>query len=310
MTTKYDKNLFLGFDIGGSSVKWGYGNCQQGLLCFESVSILEKNLSGLQAVFAQIINEVHARLGLSNIKAIGIGSPGTIEQKSGKIQGINPNLQFWTELSPAILIDKKLKLPVFYDNDANLMCLGEASLQDASLDVIGITIGSGIGSGYVQKGEIFHGAHGFGMEFGHTSVVPNGELCNCGRRGCLEAYSSVDGLKRLAHTVLNYQDSQSWNLNRLLQHAEKDERLRELIWQGERFLALSLVNLCILLDPDLILLGGGGTDGGLYQIDVLDAYLSQHLPSINRQRCSLQRAILGNKAGVLGAIILAESKMV
>jgi predicted NBD/HSP70 family sugar kinase len=305
-----DNDLYLGFDIGASSVKWGYGNCQRGLLCFESVIISDKSLSGLKSIFSTIINKVDNIIGINNIKGIGIGTPGTIERKSGKLLGVNPNLQFWTGLSPAVLVDPGLNIPVYYDNDANVMCLGEASLLDGDLDVVGITIGSGIGSGYVRRGKVFHGAHGFAMELGHITVVTEGEQCNCGRKGCLEAYASIEGIKSRAERHLTYRDALAWNLQDILQHARDDLRLQGFIQEGERLLGESLANLCIVLDPDVILLGGGGTEGGLYSVPRIDEILSENLPDINRGRTSLREATLGNQAGVLGAIVLAKRKIV
>ncbi len=305
-----DNNLYLGFDIGASSVKWGYGSCQQGLLCFESVTISDKTLAGLQNLFTQIINVVDSKIGVNNVKGIGIGTPGTIERKTGKLLGVNPNLQFWTGLSPAILVDPGLNIPVSYDNDANLMCLGEASLLADDLDVVGITIGSGIGSGYVRSKEVFHGSHGFAMELGHITVVEEGEPCNCGRKGCLEAYASIEGIKSRAKRHLNYDHALAWNLQGILLHAQADQRLQSYIQEGERLLGKSLANLCIVLDPDVILLGGGGAEGGLYCPQRIDAILSENLPGINRSKTSLRSAALGNKAGVLGAIVLAERKIV
>ena len=305
-----DNNLYIGFDIGASSVKWGYGSCQQGLLCFESVIISDKTLAGLQNLFTSIINKVDSKIGLTSIKGIGIGTPGTIERKSGKLLGVNPNLQFWTGLSPAILIDEKLNLPVVYDNDANVMCLGEASLLEPDLDVVGITIGSGIGSGYVRSGKIFHGSHGFGMELGHITVVTDGEPCNCGRQGCLEAYASIEGIKSRAKRHLKYSDALAWNLRDILSNAEADQRLQGFIQDGERLLAKSLANLCVVLDPDVILLGGGGSEGGLYSLERIESIFSESLPGINRTNTLLRCASLGNKAGVLGAIVLAEREIV
>lgn len=305
-----DDNLYIGFDIGASSVKWGYGSCQQGLLCFESVIISDKTLVGLQNLFGDIINEVDSKIGLNSIKGIGIGTPGTIERRSGKLLGVNPNLQFWTDLSPAILIDEKLNLPVVYDNDANLMCLGEASLLEPGLDVVGITIGSGIGSGYVRGGKVFHGSHGFGMELGHITVVSDGEPCNCGRRGCLEAYASIEGIKSRAKRQLKYSDALAWNLQAIQDNAKADLRLQGFIREGERHLAQSLANLCVVLDPDVILLGGGGSEGGLYRLESVRSIFSESLPVVNRAHTLIRSASLGNKAGVLGAIVLAEREIV
>jgi len=306
-----DKNasLFLGFDIGGSSVKWGYGNCQQGVLHHESLAITHRELSCLKSVFSRIIQNVDNSIGLKSIRAIGIGSPGTIDLQSGKIHGTNPNLPFWTDIKPSILIPSNSKIPVFCDNDANLMCLGEVSLWEGISDMVGITVGSGIGCGYVRGGKVFRGAHGYAMELGHVTIVPDGELCSCQRRGCLEAYASVDGIKRRAATLGEYPNAMGWNLLDLLRHAGADARLQDMISEGERLLARALTDLTILLDPQLIALGGGGMEGRLYSVDNISALILAQLPIVNRPFLQVHCAKAGNKAGVLGAIALAETEL-
>ncbi len=301
--------LYLGFDIGGSSVKWGYGNCQQGVLRFESTAITSKDLPCLMSVFSQILFRVDSDIGLSSIRGIGIGTPGTIDRLSGKIHGTNPNLPFWTDLCPAMLIPSETAIPVVYDNDANLMALGEATLREGIGDLIGITVGSGIGSGFAWGGRLFHGAHGYGMEFGHVTVVRDGEVCNCGRPGCLEAYASVDGIKRRASRLKEYPEAGSWDLRDLLKLAQQDERLRELIQEGEHYLALALTDLTVLLDPQLIVLGGGGIDGKLYSPQKIEDLIRARLPRVNQPFIRVETAKAGNQAGVLGAIAYAASEL-
>lgn len=303
---KKTDNIYLGFDIGASSVKWGYGNCKLGLQRFESLAITIKELDFLKKIFAEVLQTVNEDIGLKTISGIGIGTPGTIELSSGKIRGINPNLPFWSDISPAELIPADTKIPVFYDNDANLMCLGESTLFKDGSHVLGITVGSGIGCGYVYDNLVFHGAHGFAMELGHTIVVPAGELCNCGRKGCLEAYASVDGIKRRAHQFSHYPDAKNWDLKKLLTCAQNDSRLIRLIQEGESLLVQALVNISALLDPQYIVLGGGGMDGGLYDAERINARVQKELPLANQGKTLVSKAQAGNKAGVLGALVLAE----
>lgn len=305
-----DSMLYLGFDIGASSVKWGYGNLEQGLLCHHSFAISTKSLSFLSSLFARAIDITKEQIGLKRIAGIGIGTPGTIEKSSGKIRGINPNLPFWSDISPQVLIPKTLDIPVFYDNDANLMCLGESTLWEAVEDIVGITVGSGIGCGYVSRGDVFHGAHGYAMELGHVNVVPEGEMCGCGRKGCLEAYSAVDAIKRRAKLYAGYSSALEWDLNALLCHAREDSRLQNMIDEGEYWLAQALANLSVVLDPQLILLGGGGMDGGMYNAQRINMMVQNMLPLANRNHTIIKQAKAGNRAGVLGAIKLAESKLI
>lgn len=301
--------LYLGFDIGASSVKWGYGNCKQGLLSFASVAILQRDLAGLTAIFHSVIDQMDKSVGLRDIHGIGIGTPGTIDLASGKIQGVNPNLPFWSDLSPAILIPTDINKPVFYDNDANLMCLGESTLWEAADHILGITVGSGIGSGFVSGKMVYRGAHGYALELGHITMVEGGMMCNCGRAGCLEAYSSVDGIKRRALSLGRYPDATGWNLQDILNNAQNDSDLQGFITEGERLLAMALQHATIILDPQLIILGGGGMDGGLYDAQIIDQLLQSALPRVNKGQTKVKKAKAGNRAGVLGALTLAERNL-
>jgi len=147
------------------------------------------------------------------------------------------------------------------------------------------------------------------MELGHVTIVPDGELCSCQRRGCLEAYASVDGIKRRAATLGEYPNAMGWNLLDLLRHAGADARLQDMISEGERLLARALTDLTILLDPQLIALGGGGMEGRLYSVDNISALILAQLPIVNRPFLQVHCAKAGNKAGVLGAIALAETEL-
>lgn len=303
-TDKY----FLGLDIGASSIKFGWGNCKQGVQGHGKRLISSKTLSSLKNTVTDILECVRKNPGLDKIHAIGIGTPGTIDRSSGLITGINPNLPFWVEHSPAELIPRDLNIPVYYDNDANLMCLAEAFLRGAKGRVAGITVGSGIGCGYVEDGRIYHGAHGFAMELGHISSVPKGARCNCGRQGCLEAYASVDGiLRRLEPLIPNASGVFAKSgISGLKQLAISDPQVAQLITDGQEALARGVSDLCILLDPDTVVIGGGAMDGRLYDWEALKNKILEYMPPLNSQNTSLELALEGNRAGVLGAVILAE----
>lgn len=295
---------YLGIDIGGSSIKYGVGSCEQGLLFFGSIPVCEKSLHGFRKLFTEIFNHLKRGSLLTDLHGIGIGSPGMIDHRLAKIVGTNPNLPFWTDIAPDALIPVEIKLPCVFDNDANLMALAEAQYFDASHNVIGLTIGSGIGSGFVCKRNIFHGSRGFAMELGHVTVVHNGELCNCGKRGCLEAYASLNGMRnRLCHLGL---EAQQWNLLDLLQRAESNPIVKQILEQGLEQLALALANLILILEPDHLVIGGGASELPEYPSEELKAMIAELLPQHFYANISVDKARLGNKAGVLGAIALAE----
>jgi len=295
---------YLGIDIGASSFKYGIGNSKHGLQHFASIRITEKSLEEFHRIIAQILAETTAW----DIAGIGIGSPGTIRSSDGKLVGNNPNLPGFIDLSPRALIPESLNFPVFVDNDGNLMALGETTMLEPSDSSVcmGITIGSGIGCGIVQNGEIFHGAHGFAAEAGHCIIVPDGELCSCGQKGCFEAYSSVDGIRRRLYR----QDSPHYDLflPDLIARRREVAEIDQVISEGEDILIRALANLITVLDPQAVILGGGAMDLGLYNIHRVQNQVSQYLPQAHRTKVNCVLARYGNKAGVMGAICMCERK--
>jgi len=313
-------SFYLGIDIGGSSIKFGYGKHKDGLLFFASEEMYhpaiiscelqnpellkEQQLAVFRMSFARILEKVEREIGVLNIAAIGIGTPGMVDHRKGLICGVNPNLQFWTGLSPASVLPEAISQPVFFDNDANLMTLAEASNYPDERYVLGITLGSGIGSGYVFNAKVYHGARGFAMEIGHVPLVPNGARCNCGKNGCLEAYASVNGLRnRIIEAGIS---SPLPDLRAILKLAKNSDEVMAIIRNGQQMLALALAQAVLLLEPDTIIIGGGGSEAGLYPIHELEKELYSHLPETHRPMLCLAR--LGNRAGVFGAILLAEQQ--
>ncbi|PKN73473.1 MAG: hypothetical protein CVU50_01785 [Candidatus Cloacimonetes bacterium HGW-Cloacimonetes-3] len=293
-------SAFLGMDIGGSSIKfgWCYPN---GLHYFASMAITIKTLEHFKQVVTRILEATDREIGLSNLRAIGIGSPGTIDRSTGKITGVNPNLPFWTDHCPAELIPAELNIPVFYDNDANLMAMAEAQHYKSN-NALGITIGSGIGGGLVLNSAIYHGAHGYAGELGHMCMVEEGILCNCGRKGCLEAYASVDGIRRrLAAMDTSFA---SYELSELLKL--HDSRIMRYISEGSAMLVTAIVNLVTMLDLDCVIIGGGAMDANMYDITAIEKDIILCLPLANKGKVRIVKAFHGNEAGVFGALQLAQ----
>lgn len=299
-------NLYLGIDIGGSSIKFGWGNCKQGLLNFFRYELRDNTLESLNTQIELLLLTVDKNIGLANIKSIGLGTPGTIDLQTGLIIGVNPNLPQWTNLSPKILFSNNLDQEVFVDNDANLMTLAEAMQFPENSCIAGITIGSGIGCGFVQNRQIFHGAHGYAMELGHTIVKSNGIKCNCGRLGCLEAYSSVNGLINIIRT--RYPNAQLTSMSDVLSLSNEDNNIKKILLDSVSYLSVSLANLVTILDVDAIVIGGGATDLEGYPHNLLFQTTYDLLPEQFRHKAVIKKAVFGNQAGVMGAIILAEGQ--
>lgn len=298
------QSTYLGLDIGGSSVKFGWGDSKKGLQHFDRIILKDNTIESLFKAVNNIKDVVHSTIGFDSIMAIGIGTPGTYDIESGEIKGINPNLPELTNLNPKCMFSQEMEPYVFVDNDANLMALAESLHFHKHKYVLGITIGSGIGCGYVINKQIYHGAHGYAMELGHTIVKINGRKCNCGKYGCLEAYSSVNGL---INQMIKINPLLSLNdMNDILVSSREDTHTLKLLDDSLHYLSVAIDNLIINLDVELVVIGGGSVELDNYPFAQLKKLILDGLPEINKNKIRVARAFNGNKAGVIGAISIAE----
>ncbi len=257
-------------------------------------------------------------------KALGIGVPGLVD-KDGVIR-FSPNLPTAIGLDVAGGIRGRLAgtalcdLACVVDNDANCACAAEHSFGAArgTGEALVVTLGTGIGGGIVSEGEMFRGANNFAGEIGHMSVDPQGEQCACGRRGCWERYASGSALGRLAREAalrgearrileLAGGNADSVRGEHVVSAAlEGDDDARRVLEELAFWLALGLANLANLLDPQLIVLGGGLVEAG----DVLlgpaaDAFNRLVEGTEFRPAISIVPAVHGEMAGAIGAAALA-----
>ncbi len=210
-----------------------------------------------------LLARVCAKAGVerSDLSAVGIGLPGFVDCAEGTV--------FWSSILAersvpiAAAATARLGLPVFVDNDANLVALAELwfgagrSLSDFAV----VTIEHGVGMGFVMNHRIYRGAQRLGMELGHMKVQLDGALCRCGQRGCLEAYVADYALAREATTALNWGHKESQPINVLLEslydHAKAGNTTAKSIFRrAGRYLAVGLSNVINLFDPSLIILSG------------------------------------------------------
>jgi predicted NBD/HSP70 family sugar kinase len=210
-----------------------------------------------------LLDRVCAKAGMdrSAITAMGVGVPGFVDVAEGMV--------FWSSvlaersLPLAAAASARLGVPVYVDNDANLVALAELwfgagrSLSDFAV----VTIEHGVGMGFVMNHRIYRGAQRLGMELGHTKVQLDGALCRCGQRGCLEAYIADYALAREASTALNWGHKESQPISVLLEslydHAKAgNATARSIFRRAGRYLAVGLSNVINLFDPSLIILSG------------------------------------------------------
>lgn len=245
----------------------------------------------------------------SDVIAVGVGAPGPADPIEGTISGA-VNLG-WTNNYPLKkLLEEALERPVFIENDANCAALGEMwkGAGSGAEDIVCITLGTGVGGGIVSKGMIITGVSGAAGEIGHITVVPeNGILCNCGKRGCLETVASATGIINL----YKKEGKEASDARTVFVQASKgDEAAKRVIDRCAFYLGLAVGNIANTINPAKVVVGGGVSEAGDALLLPLEQYVRQFTFPRAMDVLSIEKAILGNDAGVIGAAYLAKVKTV
>jgi len=254
---------------------------------------------------AQLIDKVLAAAGIdrTTVAGVGLGLPAPIDSGTGRV-GAPVILPGWEGVQAAELATEALGLPVVVDNDANLGALAE-SLQGAAQGTRSaayIKISGGVGAGLVMDGRIFRGPDGTAGEIGHASLDEYGALCRCGNRGCLETLVRTPVLLGLLEPT----HGPDLTVARMVELAhDGDTACRRLIVDAGRQVGLAAANMCNLLNPERIVLGGELSQAADLLIEPMRDVISRHgIPSAAR-RVDIVPAALGSRSQVLGAVALA-----
>lgn len=308
-------SLTAGVDLGGTKIAAALVDADHGIVGSHSSST---PTGGPAAVVAAIVEAVGSLP--ETPEAVGVGAPGPINDG---VVVTAPNLAGWTEPVPlqAMLADA-LDLPVVVDNDANVGALGEwvAGAGRGAEALLGIWLGTGVGGGLVLNGRLYRGAFGGAGEFGHMVVHPDGALCGCGRRGCLEAYAGRASLERAVgirtaagQETAMYAIAEAKGKKRLTSAvwqqalADGDEVATALVDDAIEGLGIAVGSAVNLLDLDRIVVGGGLADRlGDDLTGRIQAAAEPHIIAPNPER-TIVVAELGDDAGPIGAATLSRT---
>ena len=255
----------------------------------------------------------------ADVKALGIGVPGLIDSKTGVVRAC-VNLKDWKDVELRGLLAKAIDKPVIVDNDANAAAFGEYSIAlkvNTGLQHLALmTLGTWVGSGIVLNRRVFHGGGGLAGEVGHMIVEPNGHLCGCGQRGCLEQYASATAMVRQA---TEFMAAGKWSaLKAHLQRGtldteqifktaqQRDQLAARLVADLANYLAIACINLCRVIDLQAIVIGGGVAGAGEYLLQLIrDAFSEQDWGIAGGVMPTFSATQLGNDAGFVGAAALS-----
>jgi glucokinase len=312
---------YVGIDVGGTNVKIGLFDCNLKLIC--KTSITTEAEMGPEIVInkmAMTVEELLDKAGLSlpDIVAVGIGTPGPAKYSEGIIIR-STNMPKFKNVPICRMLNEKLGAPIVFDNDANVACWGEYAVGAGKgvKDMVFFTLGTGIGGGIVSSGELVHGCDENGAELGHMIIHPDGRKCNCGQRGCVEAYASADSTARRATEAI--EGGAESSLKKVLDEkgkitskdiyehlAEGDKLAKEITDGTAKALAVTCINMLHTTEPERIVFAGGMIAAGEVLLNRIKDFFNEHVWTIKKETVEICFATLGEDAGIIGAAALAQ----
>ena len=304
----------FGVDLGGTTVKLAYFDETGSML--DKWEIPTNTADGGQSILGDIAAAIDGYLAdngilRQDIIGVGIGVPGAVNAQ-GVVAGCD-NLG-WGRFNVAEKLQELTGFPVKAGNDANVAALGEAWKGGGQgySDMLLVTLGTGVGGGLVIGGKVLHGTTGAAGEIGHLVLNRNEtRRCNCGKRGCVEQYCSATGLVRMAKDYLEetgaascLKERESLTCKDVFDGAAAgDEAAREILQRVYAYMGEFIANLCIVLNPQAVVIGGGVSKAGQTLIDGIRLHFDRYIYHASKE-VEFRLASLGNDAGAYGAFKL------
>jgi len=323
------EQFIIGVDLGGTNIAAGAmptdGTREIGMRMAPTHgeegadAVVDRIARMIEDVIAQTQAETGADR--SDFLGVGIGSPGPLDRARG-IVIVSPNLG-WRDFPLRDEVSKRVKLPAALDNDANCATLGEwwCGAAKGGRNVVGITIGTGIGGGLIFDGKLYHGSSDGAGEIGHTTIDSTGRRCKCGNYGCLEAYASGPAIAERAREELEVDGNSilhemaEGDLSRITAQivfeASKrgDPVATQVVRDTAHFLGVGVSNLINVLNPDIVVIAGGVTQAGDLLFDPLRAEIKRRAFKSLVDACRIVPGALPLSAGVVGAVAIFRAQM-
>ncbi|MEV7833724.1 ROK family transcriptional regulator [Streptomyces subrutilus] len=305
-----DAGIVIGVDFGHTHLRVAVGNLAHQVLAEESEPLdvdasWTDGFDRAETLVGRLVADVG--VGLEKVIGVGLGVPGPIDVESGTL-GSTAILPGWAGINPRQELSRRLGVPVYVDNDANLGALGELVWGSGRgvKDLAYIKVASGVGAGLVINGEIYRGPGGTAGEIGHITLDESGPVCRCGNRGCLETFAAA----RYVLPLLQGTHGPELTMEQVVELARGgDPGCRRVITDVGRHIGSGVASLCNLLNPSRVVLGGSLADAGeLVLAPIRESVGRYAIPSAARQ-LSVLTGSLGGRAEVLGALALVLSEM-
>ena len=309
--------LAVGIDVGGTKIAGGVVDEVGKILATARRESPATDTEAIERNIQDLVAELRAD---HDVQAVGIGAAGFVDSSRSTVM-FAPNLA-WRDEPLRADLEKLIDLPVVVENDANAAAWGEFTFgagEDVQ-DTLLVTVGTGVGGGIVLNGQLHRGAFGVAAEIGHMRVVPDGRICGCGNKGCWEQYASGSALVRdtkeqaregslIARSLVDRAGGVESISGPLITAAAQDgdSFAREQLAVLGRWLGEGIASLTAVLDPAVVVIGGGVSEAGDLLLDPIRAHFRANLTGRHfRPELEVRAALLGNKAGMIGAADLAR----
>jgi glucokinase len=316
------RETIAGIDIGGTKIAVALADTAGQIL---SLSRFPTEIeTGPHRILEKAIVEIEKMVadGGAGLRAVGVGCGGPLDRERGLILS-PPNLPDWDEFPIIEIIEKRLGVPAILDNDANAAALGEQQRGAGRglSNLVYMTISTGIGGGIIIGGEILHGVSDGAGEVGHITVLPDGPLCPCGERGCLEALCSGTSIARRARerllagaiSVMTTMAGEPYKVTAKMvaEAALEGDTLAAEIWDETiNYLAIGIGDIISILAPEAVILGGGVSTAGEQLLEPLRRQVQSRVKMLRVEKIRILQAELGGDSGIHGALILGQRAIV
>ncbi len=303
-------DFFAGLDLGGTEIKVGI--CTADGQEVWSARFPSNAAKGQEAILSSLADAGGKAIDAARdkggeVQALGLGTPGVVDPSSGTIRFPVANLGGWYGTDIVGFFRQQFSIPSVVENDANAAAWGEyrSGAGQGARNLLAVTVGTGIGGGAVIEGDLLQGSIGGAMELGHINWEPSGRVCNCGLIGCVEAYAGGWGMakewgSRLAGDLKP-------GVSDLIQAGLSGDSLaNEVLDEGAKILGAGMMSAVHLLNPDVIVVGGGIIDARPRHLELIEKSLRSRLLPKAVEELSVVKAKQGNRAGWIGAALRAE----
>lgn len=313
------ENFSIGVDIGGTKVLGGVVDASGNILTTHREDTPKAGGDELTQAIIGVIQELLAQ---HPATSVGISAAGFVSSDRQTMLA-TPNIAGWNGINLMTEISREVDLPIVIENDANAAAWGEAiyGAGRGESELMMVTVGTGIGGGIISNGALYRGAFGVAAEFGHMRVVPGGHLCGCGKFGCFEQYASGSALHRhlmeaiakdptRAHSLLARGDGTLEGIkgNHITAAARAGDPIAvEAFNTTGDWLGAGIASLSVILDPALVVIGGGVIDAGELLMAPTRLAIEKYMPFSGKHPTPrIVVAELGNDAGLVGVADLAR----